>query len=306
VTDLTAIIPTRDRPGLLADTLRGLHDQDLPGSSMEVLVVDDGSSTDLAAVVAALPGTARVSTRVVHQAPAGLNAARNRGAVEARGAILAYLDDDVLVEPGWARGVLDAFAASGADAVAGRILLKLDGEPPRWLSPRLRRYLSELDLGDAPRALAAEEDVYGANCAITRATFDRMGGFGDALDREGTSLRSNGDVEMFRRLRANGGQIAYAPQAVVEHRVPAERLTAAWFRRRAFAQGHSDELLLSPPATAGERAMRLAREALRLGRTAPILVRNIALGRGAVGAMIWVQYCRGRAATLRDRRAVSA
>jgi glycosyltransferase involved in cell wall biosynthesis len=305
VTSLSAIIPTRDRPELLADTLKGLHEQELPDGSMEVIVVDDGSSSDLAALVAALPGTARVPTRVVRQAPAGLNAARNRGAAEARGAILAYLDDDVLVAPNWARGVLDAIAASGADAVAGRILLNLAGEPPRWLSPRLRRYLSELDLGTAPRLLTDEEDAYGANCAIARPAFERIGGFGDELDREGASLRSNGDVEMFRRLRAHGGRIAYAPQAVVDHRVPPERLTAAWFRRRAFAQGHSDELLLSPPASAAERVRRLAREVIRTGRAAPILVRNMVLGRGVVGASIWICDCRGRAATLRDRRPIS-
>ena len=297
MTTLSAIVPTRDRPELLRDTLTGLAHQDIGSGALEVVIVDDGSRSDLRPIVATLDERG-VRFRLERQDPSGLNVARNRGAAVATGELLAYLDDDVFVPRHWARAIVEGFERMSPDALAGRVRLRLGGEPPRWLSPRLRRYLSELELGDEPRWLADHEDPYGANCAVTRAAFDQAGGFGAALDREGASLRSNGDVEFFRRLRAEGRRIAYWPPADVDHRVPADRLTAEWFRRRAYSQGHSDELLLPVPTSGGERVRRMAREAVRAGRAGPILARNVALGRGVTGATIWLSYCRGRAATL--------
>src|SRR5438874_11758071 len=93
---LSAIIPTRDRPELLADCLATLCQQDIGAGALEIVVIDDGSSSDLEVVVNALPASL-ATIRLVRQAPAGLTAARNRGAEVATGDFLAYLDDDTLV-----------------------------------------------------------------------------------------------------------------------------------------------------------------------------------------------------------------
>jgi hypothetical protein len=103
-------------------------------------------------------------------------------------------------------------------------------------------------------------------------------------------------------VRAAGGLLVYAPDAAVLHRVGGDRLTKRWFLRRAFAQGVSDELLREP-ARGVRRALRLAREAVRCGRAAPILARRLVEGRGPVDARIWMSYCRGRMAALRGETA---
>jgi GT2 family glycosyltransferase len=267
---------------------------------LDVVVVDDGSAGDLTPVVAAAT-SGRVPVRLERQAPAGLNAARDRGVAVTTGEVVAFLDDDVLVAPGWARSLLDAFAGTGCAGVAGRITLLPEAEVPRWLTPRRRRYLSELDLGDAPAVLVDETPV-GANCAVTRAAHARADGFRPGLDRSGATLISNGDVEFFRRVRAAGGTLVYAPGAAVRHRVPGDRLTERWFLRRAFAQGVSDELLRAP-AAGPRRTLRLGREGVRCGRAAPILARRLAEGRGPADARIWMSYCRGRMAALRGETA---
>jgi glycosyltransferase involved in cell wall biosynthesis len=294
---LSVVIPTRDRPELLRDTLAGLAEQDAPAGTFDVLVVDDGSRAPLDPLVREHSG--KVAMRCERQEPSGLNVARNLGARASQGELIAYLDDDVLLPPGWARALIAGFEALGCDGLAGRIRLNLPGDAPRWLSPRLRRYLSELELGPEPRLLDGDLTPYGANCAVTRDAFTRAGGFVPELDRTGASLRSNGDVEFFRRLRAHGGRIGWWPDAEVEHRVPAERLTLEWFRQRAYNQGYSDELLLPPPPSRLVRGRRLAREVVRLGRSVPILARGVLTGRGVHGAGIWASYCRGRMATLR-------
>jgi len=245
---LSAIIPTRDRPDLLRDCLTSLIAQQVDPGSMEVVVIDDGSECDLGSVVADIP-IGPIPIRLIRQAPSGLTTARNSGAAVAQGSVLAYLDDDTLVSPGWADAVISAFAETGCDGLAGRVELQFEAPRPRWVDgSRLRLYLSELELGTAPRAeLGANLLPVGANCAVSRAAFDRIGGFRRGFGRVGSSLLSNEDLDFFARVRATGGVIVYEPAAHVLHRVPAERLTIAWFRRRSYAQGLSD-ILLDPRA----------------------------------------------------------
>src|SRR4051812_3607450 len=104
----------------------------------------------------------------------------------------------------------------------------------------MRSYLSEYDGGP--------QLPFGANCAIRRERCLALGGFRPGLDRVGDSLVSNGETELFGRLRASGGSVHYAPSAVVTHRIPSQRLTRPWLRRRARAQGTSDTLTCGRPA----------------------------------------------------------
>jgi glycosyltransferase involved in cell wall biosynthesis len=294
---LSVVIPTRGRPERLGACLASLATAHVPGGGWEVLVVDDGTEPPLEAQVAAFADAAGLEVRYLRQAPAGLNAARNRGAVEAAGEAVAFLDDDTVVDLEWPRAMAAAFADPECDAVAGRVALRLEEVAPVWLTPKLRRYLAEYDLGDAPRTVTGDPVPVGANCGVRRATWSAVGGFAAGLDRAGASLVSNGDTEFFRRLLAGGGRIRYVPEARVQHCVPAERLTLQFFRRRAYAQGASDALLA---VAATGRAGTMLREAVRAGRTAPIAARGVVEGRGATTAQFWLQYCRGRMSIIRN------
>lgn len=293
---LSVVVATRDRPALLTDCLLGLAAQDQPAGRFEVIVVDDGSETPPAAVLTGAR-TAGLAVRAVRQEPAGLSVARNRGADESKGRIVAYLDDDVLVPPRWASEVIAAFETTGCDAMAGRVVLSLEADAPYWLNPPLRRYLTEFD-PDRPAGWLSAVLPVGANCALERTWFTRLGGFRSDLGRRGESLASNEETEFFRRLVGSGGRIFYQPSAVVRHRVPAERLTSEWFRRRARAQGHSDIVLDALLPGPGVRA----REALRAARAAPILGRGVLSGHGIEPARIWLSYCAGRRDALRPGR----
>jgi len=285
---------------MLRDCLLTLAAQSATPGLFEVVVVDDGSRCDLRSVVGEVSGSGP-AFRYVRQEPGGLNLARNHGATAARGDLLAYLDDDTLVSPGWAEALVAAFERWGCDGVAGRIQLRLEGPEPRWLAGRLRSYLSELDLGPQPLWLTSQFP-WGANCAVTRSGFDMVEGFIPGGDRLGSSLVSSGDVDFFRRLRAAGGRIAYWPAAHVLHRVPPERLTPDFFRRRAFAQGISDIRVLQPELMSAPRWRTATREVLRAGRAIPICGRSLLEGRGVLRAMFWLSYCRGRLAALKEQR----
>jgi glycosyltransferase involved in cell wall biosynthesis len=287
---LAVVVPTRNREELLVDCVASLARQTF--TDLELLVIDDGSDRPLApAVAAAVP-----AARCHRQAPSGLNPARNVGAELTSAPLIAFVDDDTLVPPGWAQAVVDAFGATGCSGLGGRVELALPHDPPRWLTPGRRSYLAELELGPERRWMRGRELPVGANCAVRRDELERVGGFSDGLDRVGTSLISSGDTDFFLRLRAAGGTLLYEPAAWLQHRVPPDRLTFEWFRRRAYAQGVTDELMRGDAAHS--RRSRRLREHVRAGRAAPIAVKSVLSRRGTANAQIWLSYCRGRLAAI--------
>lgn len=247
---LSAIVSTHNRPDALRRCLGTLQNQDVSPDTLEVVVVDDGSTVDIDEVVADVAACGPVAMRCEHQELAGLNTARNRGAAVAAGEVLAFLDDDTLVSPEWAGALLAAFGDHPCAAVGGKVDLGLPGPAPDWLAGHAF-YLAQYDLGPTARWIDTADPVpVGANCAVRRSDFEAAGGFRSGLDRIGSSLVSNGDTEFFRRLRAGGGRLRYEPRAQVTHCVPADRLTIRYFAKRSFAQGVSDERL---GAAEGER-----------------------------------------------------
>jgi GT2 family glycosyltransferase len=296
---LSIVIPTHDRHELVADCLRTLAAQE-HAPPFEAVVVDDGSPRPVSPIVEAAAGLG-LDARCLRTAGVGLNGARNRGFAESAGELVAFLDDDTLVDPGWARSLDEGFRETAADVIGGRVVLKLEagGELPGWLTRKRLSYLSSYDLGEAPREVTGRPLPVGANFAMTRAALDAVGPFREGLDRIGDSLISNGDTEWLRRALAAGRPMRYWPGASVRHRVPPERLTKEWFLGRARAQGISDVREQGGEPTLG----RIAREAVRAGRAAPILAKRLAEGRGGFDATLWLAACRARVDELRRMRA---
>ena len=99
---ITVAIPTYNRAELLRQTLAGVTRQDFPADRYEVLVIDNNSRDDTRDVIAAFAGTAP-AVRHVPETRQGLDHARNRAIAEARGEIIVFADDDILVESDWLR-----------------------------------------------------------------------------------------------------------------------------------------------------------------------------------------------------------
>jgi glycosyltransferase involved in cell wall biosynthesis len=201
---VTVVVPTSGRAGYLEVTLDSLSSQ-RTATSHEMLVVNDGA-TDATAEVAE-----RFGARIVrHGERRGLNAARNTGLREASGDLVAFVDDDVFVPPGW----LDALATGAerhpeAEAFGGPIRARFEGHAPRGCG-REEPPITTLDLG----AEDVEADmVWGANFAVRRSAVERVGDFDESFDR------GHGDEEEWlMRLRAAGGLIVYLADAGLDHR----------------------------------------------------------------------------------------
>jgi glycosyltransferase involved in cell wall biosynthesis len=212
----------------------------------EVVVVDNASSDGTAAVLAEAARGAAGVLRVVREPSLGLSAARNRGLAEARGAVVAYLDDDAVPRAGWLAALLAPYADARVACVGGRIVLRFPVPPPSWLTPRLHGSFSAFDLGSSPKRLRYREDdyPYGANISFRADTARAAGGFSTLVGPLGRHQLVFDETDLCFRLDQAGWEIRYAPDAVVDHIVLPERLTPEWVLQRHRSGGESEAVFV--------------------------------------------------------------
>jgi GT2 family glycosyltransferase len=221
---VSVVVPTRGRAAYLEVTLDSLLGQH-GGIAHELLVVDDGGDDATAAVVSARPGVHLVA----HRAGRGLNAARNSGVRGSAAPLIAFVDDDVLVPPGWLEALAEGERGHPeAEAFGGPIRARFEGRAPRGCG-REEPPITTLDLGERDR----EADfVWGANFAVRRSAIERVGPFDEGI------WQPHGDEEEWlERLRAVGGRIVYLAAAGLEHRRAAGDARLRPLARAAYARG---------------------------------------------------------------------
>lgn len=209
----------------------------------ELVVVDNASPDNTAAVAQIALAGASIPSRLVTEPKLGLSHARNRGAQEALGAVLAFLDDDAFPHEGWLDALVAAFRDPAVSAAGGPIDPRFDGPLPEWLGPRYLPYLSAWDRGPAAHDLTYNEYPRGANLAIRARSLEAAGPFSPHLGRSGTRLASCEEIELCWRLEKLGGRVCYVPKARIDHVVPVGRLDAHWMARRFHWQGRSEAVM---------------------------------------------------------------
>src|SRR5689334_5698711 len=105
------VIPTYNRAAVLVECLQALDRQRESGIPFDVIVVDDGSSDGTAAALASLQPTLGVAVQGLRQENQGPAVARNRGVAQARGELIVFLGDDIIVEPGYLAHLCAAYEA---------------------------------------------------------------------------------------------------------------------------------------------------------------------------------------------------
>lgn len=236
----TVVVCTFNRSAMLADTLQSWRGVQGSDDCVELLVVDNASTDDTPKVVQRFQRTFTGCLRYVHEPRAGLSHARNRGISEARGGIIAFVDDDVYFHPGWLASVRSAFRSDPqVHCIGGRSVPTFEVEAPAWLSQRMLKFYGSTESGDEPRRMVFPEHPFGVNMAFRREVFDIVGGFRPDLGRKGTSLLSDEEKEFFYRIASAKLEVLYVPDAIIRHRVPADRVDPDWLLRRAYWQGVS-------------------------------------------------------------------
>jgi glycosyltransferase involved in cell wall biosynthesis len=236
---ISVVVCTHNNAEYLKLTLESLERQTLGQGEFEVVVVDN-ASTDATAEVAAL----HPSMRYLREDRLGLSVARNAGIRASRAPVVAFIDDDAEAESGWLAALLEGYQAHGdAWAVGGKALPVWGGPVPEWLTEKYHRSLSLIDWGEEMRPLAWPERVIGVNCSFRKEVFEEFGLFDECLGRIGQALLGHEDTEIQERIHASGHQVVYVPSAVVNHHVPASRMTREYFDRRSKGTMTSERIM---------------------------------------------------------------
>lgn len=247
---VSVVVPTRDRPQALGETLSGLRAQSLAQDAYELIVVDDGSQPPLPEP----PGA-----RLLRLHGAGRSAARNAGAGASRGELLVFVDDDIAVGGAFLAAHLAAQEEWPGALGAGRIELpeELRATPFGRFRERLERRGLPVARGpvDAPNLCAA------GNASLPRAAFSALGGFDPRL-------ASGEDQDLALRFTAAGGRIVYLPEARGVHNDRAADLPAYCERTRAGAEALV-AFCRKHPAWPDNAARLRALGPMRWGREAP-------------------------------------
>ncbi|KXX57074.1 glycosyltransferase family 2 protein [Rhodococcus sp. LB1] len=221
---VTVVVCTRDRVDSLKVALESILSLDHP--DYEVIVVDNASRTDATQRFVTELGDPRV--RVVTEPRPGLSRARNAGVRAANTEIVAFTDDDVVVDPHWLTELVAGFGAGNAVACVCGIVPSGEIRTPAqayfdqrvgWASSCVPRLF---DLAHPPADVPLfpfQVGVYGtgANFAVDRQAVFALGGFDEALGA-GAPTDGGEDLDMFFRVLHAGRQLAYRPGAVVWHR----------------------------------------------------------------------------------------
>jgi glucosyl-dolichyl phosphate glucuronosyltransferase len=239
---ITVILCTFNRSQSLARALESVAKSKVPDPvAWEVLVVDNNSRDQTRAVVEEFCRQHPGRFRYLFEPRQGLSQARNRGIREAQGDILAFMDDDVTVEPTWLQNLTANLQDSEWSGAGGRILPERSFSPPSWLSLEgpyaMGGVLDFFDRGKKPDDI--DWPPYGTNMAFRRQMFEKYGGFRIDLGRCGDDLLCCEDTEFGRRLVAAGERLRYEPSAIVYHPVPENRLQKGYFLAWYFGLGRS-------------------------------------------------------------------
>jgi GT2 family glycosyltransferase len=205
------IVCTHNRAHRLEQTLNSLQQMTVPFNlPWELIIVDNNSSDDTKEVIDNFVNKSSLNIKYVFERGQGLSRARNMGIQEASGNIIAFTDDDCIVDQYWITSISKEFHADESIVgIGGRVLLynKMD-------RPISIRVYEERDI------LSSTDRIFklmiGCNMAFARRVFDEIGLF-DTDFGAGTRFASMEDIDFLYRVYKKGLKIIYSPDVLVYH-----------------------------------------------------------------------------------------
>jgi len=242
-TGISVVVCTRDRPTMLRECLLAL--QQATYEPLEIVVVDNAPTGDATWKVVSELADEDPRIRYTCESRPGLSNARNHGLTSAKFELVAFTDDDILVEPDWLTALAAGFAADPeAACVTGPVASRsLDTASERYFDSRYpwgdafkpRRY-DMTEHRDKSRLYPFRAGIFGtgANFAVRKAAVDQLGGF-DPLLGTGAPGKGGEDLDMFLRMILAGNRLCYLPAALVWHR---HRIDDEALAEQVHAYGH--------------------------------------------------------------------
>jgi succinoglycan biosynthesis protein ExoM len=278
--DVSICIATFRRPVGLVKLLESLARQKLPeGLRVEVLVVDNDAAGEAREQALAACDFAR-EVRWLVEPRQNIALARNRAVDEARGAWVAFIDDDEVADEGWLAAFQHAIEGGEGDGFFGPVLARFDEVAAPWLD--VERLFAR-----RRQASGTAVDARGVSTSntIVRHSLLEAHRFDPAWGRTGGS-----DSELFDRLLASGARLLWCDEAIVHETIPADRQRLGWLSQRAFRGGVGYTRLQRQRRRRGALRRGLPRALAGFVGLALALPFSLLAGRSAA-VRVWLRGC---------------
>ena len=241
---LSIVICTYNRADLAANCLASVRQAMAGRGDVDVIVVDNNSSDQTKEVIQAAIGD-QAQARYVFEPAQGLSHARNRGAAEAAGDYVGYIDDECIVDKAWLDAALHVIGTHRPALFGGPYGAWYRGEKPAWYKDH---YASTDRHVREARALHPNEFVSGGNLFVERKWIDALGGFDPDYGMTGTKVNYGEETDFQIRLRAHdpNALIYFDPRVFLRHLVRPEKLDLSHIARLKFAAGRTSSQIFSP------------------------------------------------------------
>ena len=229
--DISIVIPSYRRPDGLARAIASVLAQEGVAATREIVVVDNDPERTAEPIVASFPRDAgAVPIRYVAEPRRGISHARNTGVASAAGRWLAFVDDDLQVEPGWLAALLATLRQTGADAAVGPTY---PSYPP---DARVHPYCAEVYVRDlrAPSGTALGDWSIASSIFVKDRFFPAPEPFDPQL-----GLTGGEDTVLLRQRTLEGRRLVWCAEAVARETIPADRIDPAYLVRRVFRGGQT-------------------------------------------------------------------
>jgi glycosyltransferase involved in cell wall biosynthesis len=237
--NISVVLASYNRAASLSVTLESFSRLVVPEDlSWELLVVDNNSTDSTRAVVHEFAATAGFPVRYLFEKQQGRSAALNAGIAEAKGEIVVFTDDDVLLHEDWLFTLKQTFDRFDCAAVAGRVVPMWNHPKPDWLEMDGQFAITNFEAGDEFKEI--REPPLGANSAFRSQVFRRHGLFRLDLGVRGSKHTITcDDTEFGERLIRADEKIMYCPTAIVYHPVDPSRTTKKYLLSWYYYNGVS-------------------------------------------------------------------
>ncbi|MBR2395516.1 MAG: glycosyltransferase [Bacteroidaceae bacterium] len=241
---ISVIICTYNRDKYIYNVLKSLALGTLEHSAYEIILVDNNCTDNTRSEVDHFCNVfPQVTLRYFVETNQGLSHARNRGIRESKGDILVYVDDDATVNPDYLKTYADWFESHPeTDAAGGPIIPHYEtGSEPKWMTYFIKRLLTGyLYFGDKAKPFPGQNYPGGGNAAYRSRVFEKVGLYNVELGRNGDSLGGGEEKDIFDKMKREGMQFVYLPQAILYHSIPGYKLEADYFNRLTAGIGQSE------------------------------------------------------------------
>jgi GT2 family glycosyltransferase len=242
--NVSVVIATVDRHAEIYRAIAKILDNTV--QPCEVVVVDQ--SNDVLTFEVLEPWIR--SERIIYVKDSGLghSRAKNVGWRRTSGDIVAFTDDDAMVDLRWLEKIQDSFerADMKIGAVGGKIIPLYEQKSADWsISNRWEYLLPAYDQGDLLARYRGDCLPPGVNYSVYRELLVQTGGFDESLGIiAGRRVQIYGeDADLSLRLKRMGYELVYNPECIVYHPVPLGRQNQGFLNQRLFSEGATSAIL---------------------------------------------------------------